>query len=97
MEKMIRTKTVVFYQRMNIEMKNLEQLLSFLTDWNDDDSQDEVLLDAELNAVDRIGEIIKEMSSLQSAEWSALYEAKKSLQDPFSTMPTKEEEAEQNG
>lgn len=85
MEKqMIRTKTKIFIQRLNIEMNNLRECVSLLESWSDDDNQDEVMLDAELDVVNRIGETIKEMNNLQSYEWSAVYEAQKALQEAAS-------------
>lgn len=78
---MIRTKTAIFIQRLNLEMQNLREYASLLEQWNMDDNQDEVMLDAELDVVNRIGETIKEMNHLQSREWSAVYEAQKALQE----------------
>lgn len=75
---MIRTKTQIFIQRLNLEMQNLREYAGLLERWNEDDNQDEVLLEAELEVIDRIGSTIKEMRELQSHEWSAMY---KSLQD----------------
>ena len=75
---MIRTKTQIFIQRLNLEMHNLREYAGLLERWNEDDNQDEVLLEAELEVIDRIGSTIKEMRELQSHEWSAMY---KSLQD----------------
>lgn len=75
---MIRTKTEIFLQRLNLEMQNLSKYADLLERWNEDDNQDEVLLDAELEVVDRIGSTIKELRELQSHEWSAMYKA---LQD----------------
>ena len=75
---MIRTKTQIFIQRLNLEMHNLREYASLLERWNEDDNQDEVLQEAELDVIDRIGSTIKEMRELQSHEWSAMY---KSLQD----------------
>ena len=46
--------------------------------WNEDDNQDEVLQEAELDVIDRIGATLKEMRELQSHEWSVMYKA---LQD----------------
>lgn len=75
---MIRTKTQIFIQRLNLEMQSLREYAALLERWNEDDNQDEVLLDAELEVVDRIGSTIKELRELQSHEWSAMYKA---LQD----------------
>lgn len=75
---MIRTKTQIFIQRLNLEMHNLREYAGLLERWNEDDNQDEVLQEAELDVIDRIGSTIKEMRELQSHEWSAMY---KSLQD----------------
>ena len=75
---MIRTKTHIFIQRLNLEMQNLSKYADLLERWNEDDNQDEVLLEAELEVVDRIGSTIKEIRELQSHEWAAVYKA---LQD----------------
>lgn len=75
---MIRTKTQIFIQRLKLEMQSLHEYAALLERWNEDDNQDEVLLEAELNVIDRIGSTIKEMRELQSHEWSVMYKA---LQD----------------
>lgn len=75
---MIRTKTQIFIQRLNLEMQNLREYAALLERWNEDDNQDDVLQDAELDVIDRIGSTIKEMRELQSHEWSVMYKA---LQD----------------
>ena len=75
---MIRTKTHIFIQRLNLEMQSLREYVALLERWNEDDNQDEVLQEAELDVIDRIGSTIKEMRELQSHEWSAMYKA---LQD----------------
>lgn len=72
---MIRTKTHIFIQRLNLEMQSLREYAALLERWNEDDNQDEVLLEAELEVIDRIGSTIKEMRELQSHEWSAMYKA----------------------
>ena len=75
---MIRTKTQIFLQRFNLEMHNLREYAGLLDRWNEDDNQDEVLQEAELDVIDRIGATLKEMRELQSHEWSVMYKA---LQD----------------
>lgn len=75
---MIRTKTHIFIQRLNLEMQSLSKYADLLERWNTNDEQDEVLLEAELEIIDRIGSTIKEMRELQSHEWSVMYKA---LQD----------------
>lgn len=75
---MIRTKTHIFIQRLNLEMQSLREYVALLERWNEDDNQDEVLLEAKLEVIDRIGSMIKEMRELQSHEWAAMYKA---LQD----------------
>ena len=75
---MIRTKTHIFIQRLNLEMQSLREYAALLERWNEDDNQDEVLQEAELDVIDRIGATLKEMRELQSHEWSAIYKA---LQD----------------
>lgn len=72
---MIRTKTQIFIQRLNLEINNLCKYAGLLKHWNEDDDQDEVLLEAELEVIDRIGAAIKELRELQSHEWSAMYKA----------------------
>ena len=79
---MIRTKTEIFLQRLNLEMQNLSKYADLLERWNEDDNQDEVLQEAKrlpiqaaLDVIDRIGATIKEMRELQSHEWSAMYKA----------------------
>ena len=75
---MIRTKTQFFIQRLNLEMHNLREYAGLLEHWNINDEQDEVLLEAELEVIDRIGVTMEEMRDLQSHEWAAMYKA---LQD----------------
>ena len=75
---MIRTKTQIFIQRLNLEMQSLREYAALLERWNKDDNQDEVLQEAELDVIDRIGSTLKEMRELQSHEWSVMYKA---LQD----------------
>lgn len=75
---MIRTKTQIFIQRLNLERQNLQEYTALLERWNEDDNQDEVLLEAKLDVIDRIGATLKEMRELQSHEWSVMYKA---LQD----------------
>lgn len=75
---MIRTKTHIFIQRLNLEMQSLREYAALLERWNEDDNQDEVLQEAELDVIDRIGATLKEMRELQSHEWSVMYKA---LQD----------------
>lgn len=75
---MIRTKTHIFIQRLNLEMQSLREYAALLERWNEDDNQDEVLQEAELDVIDRIGATLKEMRELQSHEWAAVYKA---LQD----------------
>lgn len=75
---MIRTKTQIFIQRLNLEMQNLREYAALLERWNEDDNQDEDLQEAELDVIDRIGATLKEMRELQSHEWSVMYKA---LQD----------------
>lgn len=75
---MIRTKTHIFIQRLNLEMQSLREYAVLLERWNDDDNQDEVLQEAKLDVIDRIGSTIEEMRELQSHEWSVMYKA---LQD----------------
>ena len=75
---MIRTKTQIFIQRLNLEMQSLREYAALLERWNEDDNQDEVLQEAELDVIDRIGAALKEMRELQSHEWSVMYKA---LQD----------------
>ena len=75
---MIRTKTQIILQRFNLEMHNLREYAGLLERWNEDDNQDEVLQEAELDVIDRIGATLKEMRELQSHEWSVMYKA---LQD----------------
>lgn len=75
---MIRTKTEIFLQRLNLEMQSLSKYADLLERWNEDDNQDEVLQEAALDVIDRIGATLKEMRELQSHEWSVMYKA---LQD----------------
>lgn len=75
---MIRTKTQIFIRRLNLEMQSLREYAALLERWNEDDNQDEVLQEAELDVIDRIGATLKEMRELQSHEWAAMYKA---LQD----------------
>jgi len=107
---MIRTKTHIFIQRLNLEMQSLREYAALLERWNDDDNQDEVLQEAALDVIDRIGATLKEMRELQSHEWSVMYKAlQDSAEKPAADLkpeptPVPEpgyfdigEEAEQNG
>lgn len=80
---MIRTKTHIFIQRLNLEMQSLREYVALLERWNEDDNQDEVLQEAELDVIDRIGSTLNEMRELHSHEWAAMYKA---LQD-FTEKP----------
>ena len=71
---MIRTKI----QRLKLEMQSLHEYAALLERWNEDDNQDNVLQEAELEVIDRIGVTMEEMRDLQSHEWAAMYKA---LQD----------------
>ena len=75
---MIRTKTQIFIQRLNLERQILCEYAALLERWNEDDNQDEVLQEAKLEVIDRIGSTLKEMRELQSHIWSVMYKA---LQD----------------
>ena len=75
---MIRTKTEIFLQRLKLETQSLSKYADLLERWNEDDNQDEVLQEAKLDVIDRIGATLKEMRELQSHEWSVMYKA---LQD----------------
>lgn len=107
---MIRTKTHIFIQRLNLEMHNLREYAGLLEHWNTNDEQDEVLLEAELDIIDRIGSTIKELRELQSHEWSVMYKALQDSAEKTAADPKPEptpvpepgyfdigEEAEQNG
>lgn len=75
---MIRTKTQIFIQRLKLEMQSMSKYADLLECWNEDDNQDEVLQEAKLDVIDRIGSTLNEMRELQSHEWAAMYKA---LQD----------------
>ena len=75
---MITTKTEIILQRLNLEMQSLNKYADLLERWNENDNQDEVLQEAKLDVIDRIGSTLKEMRELQSHEWSVMYKA---LQD----------------
>lgn len=107
---MIRTKTQIFIQRLNLEMQNLQEYTALLERWNEDDNQDEVLQEAELDVIDRIGVTMEEMRDLQSHEWSVMYKALQDSAEKTAADPKPEptpipepvyfdigEEAEQNG
>lgn len=107
---MIRTKTQIFIQRLNLEMQSLREYAALLERWNEDDNQDEVLQEAELDVVDRIGATLQEMRELQSHEWSIMYKALQDSAEKTAADPKPEptpipepvyfdigEEAEQNG
>lgn len=107
---MIRTKTHIFIQRLNLEMQSLREYAALLERWNEADNQDEVLQEAELDVIDRIGATLKEMRDLQSHEWSVMYKALQDSAGKPAADPKPEptpvpepgyfdigEEAEQNG
>ena len=87
---MIRTKTQIFIQRLNLEMQSLREYAALLERWNEDDNQDEVLQEAELDVIDRIGSTLKEMSELQSHEWSVMYKALQDTAEKTSADPKPE-------
>lgn len=72
---MIRTETQIFIQRLNLEIHNLLEYVGLLELWNEDDNQDEVLLSAQLDVIDRIDTTIKEMQGLQSHGWFVVHNA----------------------
>lgn len=107
---MIRTKTQIFIQRLNLEMQSLREYASLIERWNEDDNQDEVLQEAELDVINRIGATLQEMCELQSHEWSVMYKALQDSAEKTAADPKPEstpilepvyfdigEEAEQNG
>ncbi len=91
---MIKTKTEIFCQRLRLEIQCLCEYTALLERWNEDDEQDEVMLDAEYDVVTRIGDTIKEMSKLQSAQWSAVYDALEAAAEK--PAPVTEKEVEDN-
>lgn len=94
---MIRTKTQIFIQRLNLEMHNLREYASLLERWNEDDNQDEVLLEAELEVIDRIGSTLNKMRDLQSHEWAVMYKALQDSAEKTAADDSDCKEAEQNG
>lgn len=89
---MIRTKTEIFLQRLNLEMQSLSKYADLLEHWNEDDNQDEVLQEAKLDVIDRIGATIKEMRELQSHEWSVMYKALQDSAEKNAADPKEEAE-----
>lgn len=94
---MIRTKTHIFIQRLNLEMQSLREYAALLERWNEDDNQDEVLQEAELDVIDRIGATLKEMRELQSHEWSVMYKALQDSAEKTAADDSDCKEAEPNG
>lgn len=107
---MIRTKTQIFIQRLKLEMQSMSKYADLLECWNEDDNQDEVMQEAKLDVIDRIGSTLNEMRELQSHEWAATYKALQDSAEKTAADPKPEptpvpepgyfdigEEAEQNG
>ena len=79
---MIRTKTAIFCQRMDADVQHLMQLLRLLEVWNQSvDDIDELMLDAGQDVIERVDNALKDMQSLSSRQWSALYNAQQELAD----------------
>lgn len=77
---MVKTKTSIFCQRMNVDVQHLMNLLRLLEDWNQsEDDFDELMLEAGQDVIERIDNTLKDCMSLSTSEWSALYNAQKAL------------------
>ena len=73
---MIRTKTAIFCQRMNADIQHLIQLLRLLEVWNQsEDDFDTLMLDAGQDVIERVDATLRDMQSLSTREWNALYNA----------------------
>ena len=77
---MVKTKTSIFCQRMNVDVQHLQHLLRLLERWNQsEDDFDELMLEAGQDVIERIDNTLKDCMSLSTSEWSALYNAQKAL------------------
>ncbi len=76
---MIRTKTHIFIQRLNLEMQSLREYAALLERWNEDEALIDDMLDEYKNLVSRMQAIIREMNSLCTDEWSAIYQEQQEL------------------
>lgn len=77
---MVKTKTSIYCQRMNIDAQHLMHLLRLLEVWyQSEDNFDELMLDAGQDVIDRINNVLRDMQSLSTSEWSALFNAQQAL------------------
>lgn len=77
---MVKTKTSVFCQRMKVDVQHLMNLMHLLESWNQsEDDFDELMLDAGQDIIERVDSTLRDMQSLSSRQWSALYDAQKAL------------------
>lgn len=77
---MVKTKTSIFCQRMNIDAQHLMHLLLLLEGWNQsEDDFDELMLDAGQDLIERVNSVLSDMQSLSTSEWSALFNAQQAL------------------
>lgn len=77
---MVKTKTSVFCQRMKVDVQHLMNLLHLLESWNQsEDDFDELMLEAGQDIIERVDSTLRDMQSLSSRQWSALYDAQKAL------------------
>lgn len=77
---MVKTKTSIFCQRMNVDVQHLMDLMHLLESWNQsEDDFDELMLEAGQDLIERIDNTLKDCMSLSTSEWSALYNAQKAL------------------
>lgn len=89
---MVKTKTSIFCQRLNVDVQHLMHLQRLLEVWNQsEDEFDELMLEAGLDVIDRIDNVLRDMQSLSSREWSTLYNAQQAPAEPKSRSEAKPE------
>lgn len=80
---MVKTKTSIFCQRLNVDVQHLMHLQRLLEVWNQsEDEFDELMLEAGLDVINRIDDVLRDMQSLKIREWSALFNAQQALAKP---------------
>lgn len=86
---MVKTKTSIFCQRLNADVQHLMHLQRLLEVWNQsEDEFDDLMLEAGLDVIDRIDNVLRDMQSLSSREWSTLYNAQQAPAEPKTTTET---------
>ena len=77
---MVKTKTSIYCQRMNVDAQHLMHLLRLLEVWyQSEDNFDELMLEAGQDVIECLNSVLSDMQSLSTREWSALFNAQQAL------------------